>query len=361
MAGWPNRSQFATNNMKRSILLLLGLIAAVAVAHAQTKINAVTLIKPGGNSTMLITNSAGSVEWGSPSAIINPGIAIDISNGSTIDVDPTALTGLGATPDNTDFFMIYDVSGSDLKTTTYAEILGGVVFSISDGTNTQSINNTNTLLFNSTASDGYDFLVSATDRVSFAYDFTELSNLSSIDNVTDRLIIFDASAGTYNYVNPSQLAGTTYSFTISDGTNTQTVENGNTLFINDAANGIDVTVGSPDQVTIGYDITELPSDSNPDFAADFFMTYDASAGFHRKVLLGTIVAAPAENNVAIASNTSANTNIASGLTLTTYRYLQVFLDGVKQQQTNDWVTSGNNIQFTFATLAGQKLTVVGYK
>lgn len=335
-------------------------LVALATAHAQTKINAVTLIKPGGNNTFLLTNGSGAVQWGDAATLLTAGTAIAIS-GNTVNVDPTGLTDLAATPDAGDIFMVYDLSANALKATTYADILSGVSFTISDGTNTQAINVTNTLLFNSTGTDGFDFTVSATDRVTFGYDFSELTNLASVDNAADRIIIYDASAGTHHYVNPSQLAGTTYSWSITDGTTSQTLDNGNTLTINETNNGIDVIVGSPDQLTISPDINELPSDASPDFAADLFMTYDASAGFHRKVLLSTIVAAPTENNVAIASNTAANTNIASGLTLTAYRYLQVFLDGVKQQQTSDWVTSGNNVQFTFATLAGQKMTVVGFK
>jgi len=343
----------------KQVLIFLAFLCLALSASAQTKINAVTLIKPGGTNTVLNTDGTGTVIWQNISSLFNEGVAIDIT-GSTIGVDPTTLISLGATPATNDYFIIYDLSATATKSVTYAEILAGYTHTISDGTNTQVLDNGNTLLFNSTGTDGYDFTVSATDRVAFSYDFTELTNLVSIDNAADRLIIYDASATTYHYINPSQIAGSAYTFTLSDGTNTQAIDNGNTLLFSDAANGIDATVGATDQVVVDLDINELTTDAAPDFAADYIPTYDASAGAERKVLLSNLVGA-SENNVTIASNTAANTNIASGLTLSGFRYLQVFLDGVKQRQTTDWVTSGNNIQFTFATLANEILTVVGFK
>ena len=341
------------------VLLAFFVVLGVLAANAQTKINAVTLIKPGGTSTFMLTNAAGAVEWNTAATLLSGGTAITIT-GNTVAYNPTTLTALGATADVLDELAIYDVSASLVKKVTVDDILQAHTITISDGTNTQQLKNGNTFLFNSTGTDGFDFTVSATDRVTFSYDYTEFTNLLSIDNAADRIEIFDASAGTYQYITPSQIAGSTYSFTLSDGTNTQAIDNGNTLLVNDASNGIDATVGATDNLTIDLDINELVTDAAPDYAADFIPTYDASAGFEKKVLLSTLVGA-SENNVSIVSNTAANTNIASGLTLSGFRYLQVFLDGVKQRQTTDWVSSGNNIQFTFATLAGQLLTVVGFK
>lgn len=348
--------------MKQVLLFISCFLLAIGLTSrldAQTKINAVTLLKPGTNSTFLITNGAGSVEWGNAATLLTEGPAIDIT-GNTVSVDPTGLTALGTAADVLDELMLYDVSASTLKKVTVDDLLQAHTITISDGTNTQALKNGNTLLFSSTGTDGFDITVGATDKATFSYDFAELANLVSIDNAADRLLILDASAGTYHYITPSQISGSAYAFTISDGTNTQSIDNGNTLLFNDSSNGIDVLVGAPDQLTVDIDINELVTDAAPDFSADFVATYDASAGFEKKVLLSNLVGF-AENNVSIVSNTAANTNIASGLTLTSYRYVQVFLDGVKQRQTTDWITSGNNIQFTFATLANQLLTVVGYK
>lgn len=335
------------------------LLLSAVIATAQTKINAVTLLKPGGTSTFLLTNASGAVEWNTAATLITGGTAITIT-GNSVAYNPTTLTALGTTADVLDELAIYDVSASTVKKVTVDDILQAHTITISDGTNTQQLKNGNTFLFNSTGTDGWDFTVSATDRVTFSYDFSELANLVSIDNAADRLVILDVSTGTYNYITPSQIAGSAYAFTVSDGTNTQSIDNGNTMLFNDQSNGIDATVGATDNITLDLDINELTADAAPDFTADYVATYDASAGFEKKVLLQNLIGF-AETNTAIATNTAANTNIASGLTLTAYRYLQVFLDGVKQRQTTDWITSGNNIQFTFATLSGQLLTVVGYK
>ncbi len=343
----------------KQILLAFFLSMVCAVAYSQTKINAVTLLKPGANNTVLTTDGTGSVLWQSISGLYNEGVAIDIT-GSVIGLDPTTLIALGATPATNDYFIVYDLSATTTKSVTYAEILAGYSHTISDGSNTQVLDNGNTLLFANTGTDGFEITVGATDQVTFAYDFAEYTNLATIDNANDRLQILDASTGNYFYITPSQITGSAYSFVISDGTNNQTIDNGNTLTFTDAVNGIDPVVGATDQVTFTLDINELTTDATPDFAADFIPTYDASAGGSKKVLLSTLSGA-AENNVNIVSNTAANTNIASGLTLTSYRYVQVYLDGVKQRQTTDWIISGNNIQFTFATLAGEVLTVVGHK
>lgn len=343
----------------KKVLLFLGLLFSAIFAQAQTKINAVTLIKPGGTSTFLLTNAAGVVEWNTAATLISGGTAITVT-GNSVAYNPTTLTALGTTADVLDELAIYDVSASAVKKVTVDDVLQAHTITMSDGTNTQQLKNGNTLLFNSTLADGFDFTVSATDRVTFSYDYTEFTNLVSIDNAADRIEIYDASAGTYHYITPSQITGSAYAFTVSDGTNTQSIDNGNTLLFNDQSNGIDVIVGATDNVTFDIDINELTADAAPDFAADFVATYDASAGFEKKVLLQNLIGF-AETNNSIATNTAANTNIASGLTLTAYRYLQVFLDGVKQRQTTDWITSGNSIQFTFATLSGQLMTVVGYK
>lgn len=344
--------------MKQILLVLLCCVAFVT-ANAQTKINAVKLIQPGANSTVLSTNASGAVEWGPISGLFTEGVAIDIT-GTTIGVDPTGLTDIGTPPNLADYIMLYDVTGNELVRVDVDNLLQAHTITISDGTNTQQLKNGNTFLFNSTGTDGYDFLVSATDRVGFVYDFAEYSNLASIDNATDRLQILDVSTGNYFYITPSQLTGTPYSFTISDGTNNQLIDNGQTLLFEDAANGIDAIVAATDKVTFDLDVNELTTDATPDFSADYVPTYDASAGAERKVLLSNLTGG-AENNVSIASNTAANANIASGLTLASYRYVQVFLDGVKQRQTTDWIISTNNIQFTFPTLAGQNMTVVGFK
>lgn len=57
-----------------------------------------------------------------------------------------------------------------------------------------------------------------------------------------------------------------------------------------AETGISVTNGNgvSGNPTIGYDINALTADGSPNGAADYVVTYDASAGSHKKVLLDNI-------------------------------------------------------------------------
>ena len=351
-----------SNNMRNLLNkfvapLILVLLLAAGNLGAQNKIDATILVKSGANSTFLQTNASGAVVWGTAQTSLVEGPAIDIT-GNQISVDPTGLTSLGATPDAADYFMVYDVSTTTLKKVTYAELFTGITFTMSDGTNTQAVANGQTFTFVNAGTDGFDFTVGATRQVTFNYDFTELTALGgALDPAADLFIVYDASASNYKTVLGNAL-GT--NFTISDGTNTQPITGGNTLLFADAANGIDPLVGATDQVTFDLDVNELTTETVIDYTLDFVPYYDASAGAERKVTLGNLTKAPTDANVAIAVNTAANANIASGLTLANYRKVVVYLDGVRQRQTTDWVISTNNIQFTFATLAGQTMTVVGY-
>lgn len=346
-------------NILSLLLLAVGLLFAGTLS-AQTKVDATVLLKSGGNNTQLYTNGSGAVVWGNAASYLTEGVAIDIT-GNTIDVDITELDDLGATPDGADFLLMYDFSASQHKRVAYGSLLAGVAHIISDGTNTQTIENGQTLLFASTSSDGYDFTVSSSDQVSFSYDFPELSALATIDAAADKILIYDASASNYKTITTSQLTSSS-SFLIWDGTNTQVIDANDTLrFDESVARGIDVVVSATDKVAIDLDVNELTTETTLDFANDYLPFYDASASNERKVLLSQLVAAPTDNNVNIASNTAANTNIASGLTLSNYRKVNVYLDGVRQRQTTDWVISGNNIQFTFATNAGQVMSVEGFK
>lgn len=346
------------NIQSKIVALALLLFSAVSMVNAQTRIDATVLLKAGGNNTQLYTNGSGAVVWGNAASYLTEGVAIDIT-GNTIDVDIMELNDLGTTPDNADFLLMYDFSASEHKRVAYGSLLGGVAHIISDGTNTQVIENNQTLLFASTGTDGYDFTVASSDQVSFSYDFAELSNLATIDEANDRILILDQSTGNYRYITTSQLTSSS-SFLIWDGTNEQVINANDTLrFDESVARGIDVVVSATDKVAIDLDINELTAETVIDYTNDFFVFYDASASTERKVTAGNMVKAVQKNDVAIASNTAANTNIASGLTLANFRTIEVFLDGVRQASTM-WTTSANNIQFTFATNAGQTLSVVGY-
>lgn len=65
---------------------------------------------------------------------------------------------------------------------------------------------------------------------------------------------------------------------------------GSDLRFKSLSQGTNVTLSSSaNAVTInGLNINALPTDSTPDAAADFLVTYDASAAAHRKVLLSAM-------------------------------------------------------------------------
>ena len=82
---------------------------------------------------------------------------------------------------------------------------GGMVdFDLTDGTTTETVSNGETITFVNAGADGFDLLVSATNNITFTYDFLELANISPIDNAVDRFIVYDNSAALYGYVTVNQ-------------------------------------------------------------------------------------------------------------------------------------------------------------
>jgi hypothetical protein len=66
-----------------------------------------------------------------------------------------------------------------------------------------------------------------------------------------------------------------------------TITDGNTLVLT-AGNGVSTEVTATDTVTIAADVNGLAADGSPDGAADYVMTYDASATGLKKVLLNNL-------------------------------------------------------------------------
>jgi hypothetical protein len=66
-----------------------------------------------------------------------------------------------------------------------------------------------------------------------------------------------------------------------------TITDGNTLVLT-AGNGVSTEVTATDTVTIAADVNGLTADGSPDGAADYVMTYDASATGLKKVLLNNL-------------------------------------------------------------------------
>jgi hypothetical protein len=84
-------------NMKKLLFALILLVTSVS-AFGQISLTAVSLLRPGSNSTILTTNGTGSVVWGNASTILTAGTGITISGNQITNSAPNqtvALTGAG--------------------------------------------------------------------------------------------------------------------------------------------------------------------------------------------------------------------------------------------------------------------------
>ena len=84
--------------MKQILILLMTLMATLVASAQVTKINPVTLLKPGSNSTFLVTDGSGNVAWSNASSLLNAGAGITISGNTITNSSPdqtVALTGTG--------------------------------------------------------------------------------------------------------------------------------------------------------------------------------------------------------------------------------------------------------------------------
>lgn len=80
-------------------------------------------------------------------------------------------------------------------------------------------------------------------------------------------------------------AAASSSFTLAgDSGSSQTISGGDTLTISGGV-GLASVASATDTLTVNLDIPSLTADASPDGAADYVVTYDASASMHKKVLL----------------------------------------------------------------------------
>ena len=73
----------------------------------------------------------------------------------------------------------------------------------------------------------------------------------------------------------SAVSASTYSFTLSDGSNTQPIASGNTLTMT-GSTGIDVVVGATDTATLTFDGSELPDMTDAFAGTDEFIVLDGT-------------------------------------------------------------------------------------
>ena len=128
----------------------------------------------------------------------------------TAALDTSAITGkteLAEAPDaSNDYLLIYDASATGFKKinrTNFVSGLGAMSnWTISDGTNTQTVEDGNTVLVS--GAPGIDTLVSATDTVTISLDISEYSTVAPADG--DKLLALDSDGSTHQLSSVSALA-----------------------------------------------------------------------------------------------------------------------------------------------------------
>jgi hypothetical protein len=102
----------------------------------------------------------------------------------------------------------------------------------------------------------------------------------------DKIYIKDDDGTTTDLTSGGGSGMTSFSVEADVGAPT-TITDGNTLVLT-AGNGVTTEVTATDTVTIAADVNGLAADGSPDGAADYVMTYDASATGLKKVLLNNL-------------------------------------------------------------------------
>ena len=209
-------------------------------------------------------------------------------------------------------------------------------FNVDGNTGTpQTISNGNTLNILGDAT-YIDTVASATDTITINHATVTQSNTTSspspgyggtfdvIDSVSRN------AAGHVTGVNVATVTmPPTPSWTISDGTTTQPIANGNTLTVTTNA-GLDGVVSATDQLTLSLDLSELTTVTTIDPAADFLVGVDGTA--NEKILYQNVHLnqwGAAEGNVSLGSNKIIN--LADGTNANdavNYGQLQAAVGGV---------------------------------
>lgn len=103
---------------------------------------------------------------------------------------------------------------------------------------------------------------------------TGQTEVTSLDTSNDYLLIYDADADSLKKVNPNNL-GTNYTFSVSDGSTSQSISDGGTVTFVDGTN-IDVVVSATGLVTVGISDAGLNSIASLTTAADKMIYTTAS-------------------------------------------------------------------------------------
>ena len=111
----------------------------------------------------------------------------------------------------------------------------------------------------------------------FDLDINELTEETALDEANDFLAFYDASAGAHRKLRPSNID---HDALLNFVANEHVDHSGVTLTAGEGlSGGGDITASR----SFALDINELTEDTTPDEANDFLVTFDASAGNHKKV------------------------------------------------------------------------------
>lgn len=311
--------------MQKVIRLLILLLSVASTALAQTtKINPATLIKPGGNSTFLLTDGSGNVTFANAATLLTTGTGISISgNNFTLDAELVGLAGLTGTGfpamtgagafSNRSLAIGTDASGLTGTWTNPAGVAGNPTLAIETGAlawkrAVRVATTANITLSGNQTIDGVS--TSTGDRVLVKNQTTATENG-----------VYASAAGAWARVGDADAAAEFEGqvFYVREGT-----ANANKMFSLTTTGSI--TLGS---TNLAY--TQYPASTAPTLSIQRFEDVPGS-------------------------NTTTTT--VSGFTPSTTDTM-VFLDGVQMDwgAGEDITVSGSVITFNFTVLAGQKIVV----
>ena len=236
----------------------------------------------------------------------------------------------------------------------------GSSFILSDGTNTQTVNAGDTLL--AAAGNGMSVLVGATDTFTYAVKLSADADNSAVfgtdggvfvpianvvtgatwDDVTNTLTITFSDGSDVDIPIVDVVGAFLADFTISDGTNTDLINNHETVTFT-GANKILTSVG-PNVVGISIDVAGSTS------GQVLTSQGGATSPLWQNLPAATVPPTPKKDEFSPTSGTNTVTLTASPTTAPGYTLVDIFRNGVLQQ-TSQYTVAGTTVTFLTAFAA----------
>ena len=242
-------------------------------------------------------------------------------------------------------------------------------FSITDGTTTEAIASADTITV--AGSDKVTAVVSATDTITVGLDTTgasandvltidgsgnviwapnafdnEFTSVATLPATGETDLIYHNQADNKFYIWDGAAfvevpTAPSFSLSMSDGTTTETLANGNTINFA-SSDKVTAVVSATDTVTVGLDTVGATAGQQ--------LTFDGT-----NVVWGSAPIAVPANEDYIDTNLSGSVLTVTG-SLTNF-YYTVFRNGLRQKLGLDYTVSGQNITFTDAPISGETFAV----